>query len=134
MGSGSQWSDYTATLLDRGLVSRCAIYSLKGQEWAVSHPALRLDRQQFQTIMRGFQDDRELRCVGLQVAQITFTLTRLANRHCLMVGRCSATGSGCIIYRCNRCVVIAIHEESVLPGACFSAVERLGDFLVEKGY
>ncbi|XP_076462112.1 uncharacterized protein LOC143294621 [Babylonia areolata] len=80
------------------------------------------------------EDDRDLRCLGLQVADMTFTLTRLANRHSVMIGRCSATGSGCVIYRCARCVVIATHEDTVTPGTCFSAVERLGDFLVERGY
>ena len=80
------------------------------------------------------QDPTELRNVGLQLADIHFTLTRVTNRHCMMIGRCSATGSGCVIYKCGRCVVIATHEDAVQPGACYNAVERLGDFLAEKGY
>ena len=72
--------------------------------------------------------------MGLQLAGINFTLTRLTNRYHMMIGRCSATGSGCVIYKCGRCIIIATHEDSVQPGACYSAIERLGDFLTEKGY
>ena len=75
-----------------------------------------------------------MRCLGIHVADLEFTLTRLTNRSCMMVGRCSATGSGCVIYKCGRCVVIATHEDAVQPGACFTAVERLGDAITDKGY
>ncbi|KAK7100949.1 hypothetical protein V1264_023810 [Littorina saxatilis] len=133
-GRTSQWSDYIHVLLDRGHASRCAIYSKRGQQWAASGPDFAVGKKQFRAIMQGFQDAAELRCVGLQLADVSFTLTRLANRNCMMIGRCAATGSGCIIYKCRRCVVIATHEDAVQPGACFSGMEKLGDFLVDRGY
>ncbi|KAK7482274.1 hypothetical protein BaRGS_00026517 [Batillaria attramentaria] len=130
----SEWSDYTQALVDKGLVSQCAIYSMGGTQWASSCPRFSITQQHFQHMMDGFQDPTELRTDGLEVGDVHFTLTRLSNRDCMMVARCSATGAGCVIYRCARCVIIATHEDALQPGMCYNAVERLGDFLLEKGY
>lgn len=52
---GSRWSDYITALLDKGVVSRCAIYSHRGRQWAASGPDFVLDRQELDAIMQGFQ-------------------------------------------------------------------------------
>ena len=51
----SRWSDYTSALVDKGVVSRCSIYSHRGRLWAASGPDLVLDKQQFDAMMQGFQ-------------------------------------------------------------------------------
>lgn len=130
----SQWSDYTQALVEKSLVSQCAIYSTGGTQWAASSPSFGVTDTHFQQMMAGFLDPTALRTQGLEVGEVHFTFTRLSNRDCMMVARCAASGSGCVIYRCARCVIIATHEDSLQPGTCYNAVERLGDFLVEKGY
>lgn len=89
--------------------------------------------EQVANLVRGFEDCTHLRTEGVQVGSETFTLTRVTD-HRIMVGRDACTGGGCVIYRCDSCLIAAVYEDGNHPGGCYTLVTRLGDFLVERGY
>jgi hypothetical protein len=86
------------------------------------------------TILRGYTDATPLRVHGLWLGMgLFYTLTRVCDTR-IMVGRNAATGDGCVLYRTNTTLIVAVYEEGNLPGACYTVVTKLGDFLVESGY
>lgn len=95
---------------------------------------IKLTCAQVWTIVRGYTDATPLRVHGLWLGLgLSFTLTRVTDSR-VMVGRNAATGDGCVMYRANTCLIVAVYEEGNLPGACYTVVTKLGDFLVESGY
>ena len=51
----------------------------------------------------------------------------------IVVGRDATTGHGCVVYKCRRCLVAVIYDDTNHPGACYNTVLQVGDFLVDNG-
>ncbi|PVD23007.1 hypothetical protein C0Q70_16268 [Pomacea canaliculata] len=130
----SKWSEYGRILQEKGLVTQFAFYSKGGHLWATTSSHFQVEPEEFTYLTAGFQDDSGLRQRGLRVGGSHYTMTRLSNRGSIMVARDAASGHGCVICCCSRCVIVAAYEDSSQLGACYSAVERLGDFLLDKGF
>ncbi|XP_005110024.1 profilin-2 [Aplysia californica] len=130
----AKWQAYGQSLLERGAVSAFAVYSRRnGRVWTET-PDLHVTPEEVSSIVNGFTDDLQLRVQGIHFWGQEFVLTRMSWNHVMMVGRSSASGRGCVVYLCRTCVVIATHEEGPQTSLCYSAVEKLGDFLVDKGF
>ncbi|XP_025110855.1 profilin-like isoform X2 [Pomacea canaliculata] len=128
------WQDYVHVLLmESGNVARAAIHGTKDGQLLGCTEDLCLSQEQVANLVRGFEDCTHLRTEGVQVGSETFTLTRVTD-HRIMVGRDACTGGGCVIYRCDSCLIAAVYEDGNHPGGCYTLVTRLGDFLVERGY
>ncbi|XP_046557033.1 profilin-1-like [Haliotis rubra] len=127
------WEQYIGALLEKGYVARAAICRIKdGKRWAAS-PRFDVTAAEVMAIAAGFEDGgAKLRETGLCVGYTQYTLTRVNTT--MMVGRCAATGSGCVIYRCGSCFVIGVYEDSACAGGCFNIITRMGDFLRYDGY
>ncbi|KAL8577753.1 hypothetical protein ACOMHN_001622 [Nucella lapillus] len=92
-----------------------------------------LESDQVQDLLKGFEDSTGLRREGLWLQDDRYTLTRVSDRR-IMVGRDETTGFGCVLYRCQSCLIVACYEDGNHPGACYTLVTRLGDFLVDSGF
>ena len=127
----SSWNEYVTTVMtDSGFVSKGAIYGTRGQKWA-SSKGFDVTSDQVKTLVHGFTDPAKLVTDGIHLNGSTYTRTRSDGG--VIVGRESATGSGCIVYKCNKCVIIAVHEEGAHPGGCHNLIMKLGDYLKDQG-
>lgn len=127
----SSWNEYITTVMtDSGYVSKGAIYGTDGRKWAASKD-FDVSGDEVKNFVCGFTDPTILWVDGVRVAGKVYTCTRSETG--LIVGRESAEGTGCVIYRCNKCVVIAVHEEGAHPGGCYNLITKLGEYLKEQG-
>lgn len=127
----SSWNDYVTTVMtDSGYVTKGAIYGNKGRKWASSN-GFEVSSEEIKTIVHGFTDPTKLCTDGIYLDGKAYTRTRSNGE--TIVGRECASGSGCIIYRCHKCVIIAVHEEGAHPGGCHQLIMKLGDYLKEQG-
>jgi profilin len=127
----SSWNEYITTVMaDSGFVSKGAIYGTEGRKWAASK-GFDVTSDEVKNLVSGFTDPTKLWVQGVKVGGKIYTCTRSESG--LIVGRESAECTGCVIYRCNKCVVIAVHEEGAHPGGCFNLITKLGEYLKEQG-
>ncbi|XP_061175778.1 profilin-2-like [Saccostrea echinata] len=125
------WSEYiTNVLTESGYVSRAAVVGADGRRWATS-ATLELSSAEIQAIARGFVEPASLRLDGIFLCGKPYTCTRMDS--VVMVGRESAAGSGCIVYRCRNALVIGVYEDGVHPGGCYNMICKVGDYLREQG-
>lgn len=127
----SSWNEYITTVMaDSGFVTKGAIYGTDGRKWATSK-GFSVSADEIRHIVHGFTDPTKLWIDGVRVGGKHFTCTRSESG--LIVGRESSDGFGCIVYRCNKCLVIAVHEEGAHPGGCYNLITKLGEYLKEQG-
>lgn len=127
----SSWNEYiTIVLTDSGFVSRGAIYGVDGRKWA-STSGFDVTCEEIKTLVGGFTDPTRLFKEGVRVSGRCYTCTRAESG--LVMGRESAEGTGCMVFKCHKCLVIATHEEGAHPGGCYNVVTKLGEYLKEQG-
>ncbi|KAK6176954.1 hypothetical protein SNE40_015155 [Patella caerulea] len=125
---GPSWKDYIDALLEKGYVSKVAIHGLKdGKRWAGCF-AFDVSQTEVAELIKGFTDSSYLRQEGISLNGVKYTLTRVSEGK-IMVGRDGSTGAGCVVYKCNTCLLVCVHDEGISPGGCYTVVERIGDFL-----
>ncbi|XP_041359665.1 profilin-like [Gigantopelta aegis] len=129
----STWGDYILKLLERGYVTDAALHDVKdGKRWATS-PEFQVLPEEAVEIVNGFQDGGErLRQNGLYIAHTKYSVTHSDSR--VIVGQEDSTGTGCVLFKCQTCVIIATHSKTIAAAQCQSVVERVGEFLRNKGY
>ena len=128
----SSWNEYIGTVLsDSGHVSRSAIYGISdSRKWA-SSAGFDVTSDEVRSLVVGFMDPSRLWKDGVYLGGRKYTCTR--SESSLIVGRESAEGNGCVIFRCCKCLVIGTHEGEAHPGGCYSVVTKLGEYLKEHG-
>ena len=127
----SSWNEYISTVMtDSGFVTKGAIYGIDNRKWA-SSKGFDITGEEVKALVNGFTDPAKLWTDGIKLNGREYTCTRSESG--LLVGRESTEGSGCIIYRCNKCVVIGVHEEGAHPGGCYNLIVKLGDYLKDVG-
>ncbi|GFO40741.1 profilin [Plakobranchus ocellatus] len=129
----SKWETYTQTLLEKGAVSGFGVYSTSNFHKWTGTPGFCAGPEQLCRIVSGFNDELPLRIQGIQINDVTFTFTRLGLNRRLMVGRCTASGAGCVLYLCQTCILVATCEPQQ-SSLCFTTIEKLGDFLITKNF
>ena len=117
-------------LIDSGFVSRAAILGHDGRAWAAS-PGFHVQPVAVQQIVDGFVDPCKIRIEGMNVGTRKYTCTKVDSS--VMIGRDSATGYGCIVYRCKTCILVGVYEETH-PGGCYNMLVKVGDYLRDQGY
>ncbi|XP_070195597.1 uncharacterized protein [Littorina saxatilis] len=128
------WHDYVHVLLmESGHVARAAIHRVKNGRHLASTEDLTLNQEQVEALLQAFSDSTALRKDGIFLQHDEYTLTRITDGR-IMVGRDARSGSGCVIFKCNTCLIVACYEDGNLPGGCYAIVTRMGDFLVENGF
>lgn len=127
----SSWNEYITTVLtDSGFVTQSAIYGRDGRKWAASK-GFDVGPEELKALVCGFTDPTKLWRDGVRVGGCRYSCTRAESG--LIVGRESKEGTGCVIFRCRKCLVIAVHGEGAHPGGCYNVVTKLGDYLKEQG-
>lgn len=134
VNDSNKWTLYSQTLLDKGIVEGFAIYSIHGshQAWTRSL-AFNVKLDEINGILNAFGDDSDVRLNGFRLQGRQFIMTRLSPNRVMMCGRDSICGTGCVIYPCHTCVIIATHPPQHIS-TCYSAIETLGDFLTRNGF
>ena len=131
--NGSKWEAYTQTLLEKGAVSGFGVYSNPNFHKWTATPGFCVKPEQLRVIVSGFEDELPLRMEGIWINDTTFTFTRMGLNRRVMVGRNTATGAGCVLYLCQTCLLVATCEPQQ-SSLCFTALEKLGDFLLTKDF
>ncbi|KAK3781043.1 hypothetical protein RRG08_046347 [Elysia crispata] len=130
---GSKWEMYTQTLIDKGAVSGFGVYSNPNFHKWTATPGFCARPEQLSVIVSGFEDELPLRIEGICINDTTFTFTRMGLNRRVMVGRNAACGSGCVLYLCQTCLLVATCE-ALQSSMCFSTMEKLGDFLLTRNF
>ena len=127
----SSWNEYITTVMtDSGFITKGAICGNNGRKWAASR-GFNITSDEIKVLVHGFTDPSKLWKEGIHLNGRTYTCTRSESG--LIIGRESGEGTGCMVYRCNKCVVIAVHEEGAHPGGCYNVIMKLGDYLKDQG-
>ncbi|XP_046578025.1 profilin-3-like [Haliotis rubra] len=127
------WNDYVDVFMNGGFASKISIHSIvDGKVWAASPNAL-FHPVEVKDIIDGFDDSSKLHLQGICLGGRVFTLTRVTGAS-IMVGRDARTAAGCVIFKANTCVLIAMYEEGTHPGSCYSTMVKIGDYLLDKGF
>jgi len=127
----SSWNEYISTVLtDSGFVTKGAIYGKDGRKWATSK-GFDVSQEEVKSLVCGFTDPSSVWKDGVKVAGSRFSCTRAESA--LIIGRESKEGTGCVVYRCKKCIIIAVHGEGAHPGGCYNLVTKLGEYLNEQG-
>ena len=128
----STWGDYILKLLERGYVTDAALHGVKdGKRWATS-PEFEVLPEEAKVVVDGFVDEEKLRQNGVHIAQIKYIVTYADSK--LIVGEDASSGAGCVLFKCHTCVIIATHSKTIAAAQCQNVVERVGEFLRNKGY
>ncbi|XP_071116999.1 uncharacterized protein [Haliotis cracherodii] len=127
------WKDYVDVFINGGFASKISIHNtVDGKVWAASHNAA-FHPVEVKDIIDGFDDPSKLHLQGMGLGGRVFTLTRVTGPS-IMVGRDARTAAGCVIFKANTCVLIALYEEGTHPGSCYSTMVKVGDYLLDRGF
>ncbi|KAL3890069.1 hypothetical protein ACJMK2_002366 [Sinanodonta woodiana] len=116
-------------MLNSGFGSKGAIYGIDGTKWATSL-GFELSEDDIMTMVRGFTDPIQFYTDGIRIGGRTFTCTRSDSG--LIAGRESSAGHGCVVCRCNTCLVIAVHDDGAHSEGCQEFITTLRDFLRDQ--
>ncbi|WAC00215.1 MULTISPECIES: profilin [Pseudomonas] len=128
------WQAYVDNnLVGTGFVSQGAILGLDGSTWA-SSPGLCIAPDQIKPVadgLAGILDLGELLKKGLTVNFKKYLVVSPPDSK-IITGR--GYGDGIVITKTKHSIIVGFHYDSMAPGKCASAVEKLADELIELGY
>lgn len=126
------WMEYIkSVLIDSGFVTKAAICGLDGKLWAASDD-FDIAASDIRGVLGAFVDPTELRIDGIHLGTEEYTCTRADG--VIIAGRESTHGTGCILYKCNTCLIVGVFGEGGHPGGCYNIILKLGDYLRDNSY
>ncbi|KAI3385178.1 hypothetical protein SNEBB_010134 [Seison nebaliae] len=123
------WSSYIDTLLRSKAMEHCVIAGFDGNVWAGS-PNFPLDKSQITLLAKSLKDPQTIQTEGIKVGDDKYTMVR-AEDNCLIF---RSLKLGMIVYGTQQACLIALHGEGQKTETCNTAMGRVVDFLVKKGY
>eukprot|EP01027_Heterolobosea_sp_BB2_P002506 GEZU01003763.1.p2 GENE.GEZU01003763.1~~GEZU01003763.1.p2 ORF type:complete len:122 (-),score=38.25 GEZU01003763.1:155-520(-) len=119
------WQSYVDDqLVATGAVTQAAIAGLDGSIWAKSN-GFGITQDEAKQIASGFGSFG-----GVTVAGTRYVTINSDDK--FIYGKKGATG--CVCVKTKKACIIAVYNETIQPGRCAMIVEKVGDFLIEKGY
>eukprot|EP00161_Ancyromonas_sigmoides_P012865 TRINITY_DN328_c1_g1_i1.p2 TRINITY_DN328_c1_g1~~TRINITY_DN328_c1_g1_i1.p2 ORF type:complete len:126 (+),score=36.62 TRINITY_DN328_c1_g1_i1:250-627(+) len=123
------WQTYVDThLVGTGMVTAACIIGHDGAVWASKD--LDVKEGEGVKLAQAFIDPSGILAQGLHISGVKYMTIRADARS--IYGKKGATGV--VTVKTKSTIVIGFYGDSVQPGQCTLAVERLGDYLIENGY
>jgi len=128
------WAQYVdESLVGTGLVTKGAIYGHDGTLWSKeAKPAnnITASAKEVETIMKGFDDPKEIQQHGLKVSGTTYIVLRSTDKS--IYAKRGQTGLALV--KTTKALIIGFYDDKIQPGQCTTVVEKLGNYLREAGY
>ncbi|GAM24410.1 hypothetical protein SAMD00019534_075850 [Acytostelium subglobosum LB1] len=123
------WQSYVDTsLVGAGFVN-ALILGTDGSTWATSK-GFALKAGEEKTIVANFTSPDKFTANGIIVAGVKYLALKTDTRS--VYGK-QGTG-GIVLVKTGKCVLIAVYNDKLTPGAAANIVEKLGDYLIDAGY
>eukprot|EP00013_Stygamoeba_regulata_P021641 CAMPEP_0177650844 /NCGR_PEP_ID=MMETSP0447-20121125/12184_1 /TAXON_ID=0 /ORGANISM="Stygamoeba regulata, Strain BSH-02190019" /LENGTH=126 /DNA_ID=CAMNT_0019153791 /DNA_START=105 /DNA_END=485 /DNA_ORIENTATION=- len=124
------WQTYVdQQLVGTGHVTQAAIIGHDGNVWAAS-AGFSLKPGEGKGVCANFADPSKAFANGITVSGNKYLAIKADDRSCY--GKRGA--GGCVTVKTGQAVLIGVYDEKIQPGQAATAVERLGDYLIENGY
>lgn len=123
------WQDYIDnTLLGSGFVRHAAIFGTdQVKQWACS-PNFEVNLDEVKSIMLGFTEPERLLVTGIVLDDMEYTPVK--NSGDTILGK--RPGGGCILFRCDTLLVIAVYDDNVHASSCHLLMMKLREYLRQK--
>jgi profilin len=136
MAEASPWQPYIDDHLmivtpGQKFLKSAAIIGHDGLVWAQSEAFPELKPNEFDNIMRGFDDSALLAQHGLFLGGVKYMVIKGEPGEVIRAKKGTA---GVNIKKSISSVVFGIYDEPVSATECSTVVEKLGDYLIEQGY
>ncbi|KAK9720931.1 profilin, required for normal timing of actin polymerization in response to thermal stress [Basidiobolus ranarum] len=124
------WQAYVdQNLVGTGAITMAAIYGAQGGVWAAS-PNFALQGNEFNDLLRAYQDPSGIRANGLYVAGKKYFALNADSRS--IYGKQGAGGVICV--KTAQAILICLYGDGVAPGEATKVVESLADYFISVGY
>jgi len=123
--------DYLLAELPNGAtLTHAAIFGQDGSEWAKSSEFPEISDEEFEHLMKGFEDQSVLTSNGVRVADKKYVFILSDNQNI----RCRAGSGGLTAHKTEQAVLLGIYDEPAQSGDVEVAVAKVADYLRESGY
>lgn len=113
-------------------MSKAALHGLDGNAWATS-AGFAVAPDEVKSIVGALNGGLDVFYQnGVRVGGVKYTFLRADEKRSVYARKGSE--AGCICVMTNKCLVIAVYEGGIQPGACATVVEKLGDYLLSVGF
>mmetsp|Transcript_25252 Transcript_25252/g.59410 ORF Transcript_25252/g.59410 Transcript_25252/m.59410 type:complete len:129 (+) Transcript_25252:39-425(+) len=125
------WQSYVDDhLIASGNVTKASIVGITNADtWATS-PGFDLKPEEVKALISGFSDASGLQAGGIFINGDKYMFIKVENGKEL-IGKKGAAGM--CAFKGNTFVMIATHDDSIMPGPCSATVGKLADYLIEQG-
>jgi len=124
------WQDYVDShLVGTGKVKKAAILGQQGGVWATSD-GYELSAQEQAAVLDAFDNPGEARASGIRLAGTKYIILNADDQS--VHGKASADGF--VLARTRQAVLVTEYIAPIQHQEAFDAVEKLADYLREKGY
>mmetsp|Transcript_2080 Transcript_2080/g.5865 ORF Transcript_2080/g.5865 Transcript_2080/m.5865 type:complete len:128 (+) Transcript_2080:126-509(+) len=124
------WQSYVDDhLIASGAVTKAAIVGVGGETWATS-AGFSVSDTEAKALVTGFTDASGLQAGGIMVGGEKYMFIKCESGK-EIIGKKGAAGM--CAFKGNTFVMISVHDESIVPGACSAATGKIADYLIEQG-
>jgi len=124
------WQAYVDTqLVGTGHCTKGIIIGHDGSLWAAT-AGFNLKGNEGRQLAQQFNDPTSAFSGGVLVAGEKYMCIKADNRS--IYGKKGAGGVACV--KTTQAILIGTYDDSIQPGQCANAVEKLADYLIENGY
>jgi len=121
------------SLLATGQVERCALINKKEMEVQAFSPGYKLGKDQIRLLVDGFKNSLMLRKEGLFFDSRNYRVIRADKYSIYAKSLYEEQESGLVAARTSTFVLVAKYTQPMYPAVCIEAVEKLAEYLREKG-
>ncbi|CAH1781962.1 unnamed protein product [Owenia fusiformis] len=123
------WSSYIDNLIASGHVEKAAIHGHDGNVWATS-PDFTCSQAEVATLNGAVSNPETLRTTGIHLNGKKYMFIKADDN--VLIGKQGNTG--CSVAKCKQCIVIAVYNDKMQPGACNTATTKIADYLISSNY
>ena len=136
------WQPYVENLTTAGLKA-AALVGLPNAVWAKSAEFPNATPQELSALAGGFASDprtgSSLSATGATIGGVKFAVV-MADADCIQLKEKNVNNAehfdarGVFVYKCNKCMVIGLHDKTLQAGAAKNAVGKVKDYLTSQQY
>lgn len=117
-------------LVGTGNCKRAIIIGHDASTWASSSNFAGIRTDEAKKLVNAFYSPSSVLASGLRLDDVKYMIMKADVRS--VYGKKDYTGF-CAV-RTNQCILIGLYDETIQPGQCANAVEKLADYLIENSY
>ena len=117
------WQPYVDHAVASGMATKGGIYDLQGNAWAFSKGFYAIPAE-IAVIAAHFPDPEGLKATGAIVSGVRYGFASgERNREIYLRNR----DAGVVFCKCATCIVVAMHDNNMLPYTCIAAIRKFFD-------